>query len=267
MASYDRKLELDARVFTQCDKLLESALRGGKHLTRKEISAALERGGVNALGQRLAHILMHAELEALICSGSLNGKQFTYALFDERVPATRPLAREEALAKLALRYFQSHGPATVHDFSWWSGLRMGDSRDAVELVKRDLVQETIDGVAYWLIPSQGTVRARRPLIHLLPNYDEHVVAYRDHGPSFDPESLGGVRIRPEALMAYIVTRDGFVIGGWKRAILPGRIEITTDMLVKLTAAEAKALEKAAAAFGRFMGLPVVIRSRRADPKT
>jgi hypothetical protein len=258
MAPYDKMLELAGSPLKRSAGLLEKILRGGKHLTRNEIRPAMEKAGIPTRTPRMSHILMHAELDALICSGPLKGKQFTYALLDERVPATAPLARDEALARLAFRYFESHGPATVHDFSWWSGLRMGDAKEALELVKSRLVQETMDGVTYWLAPYSGSVRAAKPLMHLLPNYDEHIVAYRDHGPSFDPDSLGKADIRRGALLAHIVTRDGFVIGGWKRNHQPRQAEIKTDMLVSLTAAESKALKKQAEEYSRFIGLPVVL---------
>lgn len=258
MATYDKMLELTAPVLKRSARILEKILRGGKHLTRNEIRPALEKAGIPTATPRMSHILMHAELDALICSGPLKGKQFTYALLDERVPATASLARDESLAKLAFRYFESHGPATVNDFSWWSGLRMGDAREGLELVKSRLVQETMDGVTYWLAPHSGSVRASKPLIHLLPNYDEHLVAYRDHGPSFDPASLGNAVVRRGALLAHIVTRDGFVIGGWKRNHGVKQAEIRADMLVTLTATESKALQKQADEYSRFIGLPVVL---------
>jgi len=54
---------------------------------RDEMIAALAEGGIDtSLPQRAVHLLMRAELDALICSGARRGKQATYALFDERVP-------------------------------------------------------------------------------------------------------------------------------------------------------------------------------------
>src|SRR5690242_12008135 len=108
-----RKYELDEATLRRSNKILTKALQGGKHLTRAEIKATLNRSGVAADDVvRLAHILLRAELDGVVCSGPRMGKQFTYALLEERVPAAKPLARDEALAKLALTYFRSHGPAT-----------------------------------------------------------------------------------------------------------------------------------------------------------
>jgi DNA glycosylase AlkZ-like len=134
-AYYYRQLELDERVFTKSHAALAAALRGGRHLTRVELGHALERAGIRAAGTRLAYVLMRAELDAVICSGPRRGKQFTYALFDERVPASKPLARDQALAELVRRYFASHGPATVQDFAWWSGLTVADGTKGIDLAK------------------------------------------------------------------------------------------------------------------------------------
>ena len=73
-------------------------------------------------GMRLAHLAMYAELEGVICSGPTRGSQFTYALLAERAPDARRLTRDEALGELSRRFFRSHGPATIRDFVWWSGL-------------------------------------------------------------------------------------------------------------------------------------------------
>ena len=135
MRPYDKALELDARLYARARTLIERALEGGRHLTREELSAALRRGRIEATGQRLAYLVMHAELEGIICSGPRRGKQFTYALLAERAPRARTLARDEALAELARRYFTSHGPATLRDFVWWSGLRVKDAALGVALGK------------------------------------------------------------------------------------------------------------------------------------
>src|SRR5713226_2242979 len=128
-AYYNRKLELDDAVFRHSNAVLAKALQGGKQLTRSELASVLQLAGIAADNLlRSTYIIMRAELDGIVCSGARRGKQFTYALLDERVPQTRNLDRDEALAEFARRYFTSHGPATLQDFVWWSGLAAADAK-------------------------------------------------------------------------------------------------------------------------------------------
>lgn len=261
LAYYDRKLEVDEALLARSHAVLTRALQGGKFLTRNELGQALKEAGIEAGGQRLGHLMMHAELDALICSGPLRGKQFTYALLDERVPPASPLARDEALAELARRYFTSHGPALVQDFAWWSGLSVADARAGLEMVKSDLVSEVSAGKTYWFAHPAAPVEIPHPTLHLLPNYDEHVVAYKDHSASFDATVFKNLAPDSSALLNYITVLDGLVIGGWRRTIEKKQISITTKLLIPLNEVEQAALRSAAEDFARFMGLPVDLEIR------
>ncbi|MBO0686334.1 MAG: AlkZ family DNA glycosylase, partial [Candidatus Dormibacteraeota bacterium] len=145
MAANDRVQQVDGQVLARTYKVLEGALGDAQHLTRAGLSAALEAAGIAAGGARLGHLLMHAELDGIVVSGPRQGRQFTYALLDERAPKARRLDRDEALAELTRRYFTSHGPAQVTDFAWWSGLTVKDGRRGLEMVGSCLVREVIEG--------------------------------------------------------------------------------------------------------------------------
>lgn len=117
-ADMSRKLELDNALFKRSNAALARALHGGRQLTRDELRGVLQKAGIATDGGlRLGYLLMRAELDGMVCSGARRGKQFTYALLDERAPHAKTLGREEALAELAQRYFVSRGPATVQDFA------------------------------------------------------------------------------------------------------------------------------------------------------
>src|SRR5687768_17430711 len=154
--------------------MIHRALEGGKTLTRAELAVHLKRARLPADGLKLAYLMMHAELEAVICSGPRRGKHFTYALLDERAPATAPRLRDEALAELATRYFASHGPATVRDFAWWSGLTTKDARLAISSVRPNLESSTIGGSTVWGATGGGSGAPKTAVAMLLPNYDEYL---------------------------------------------------------------------------------------------
>ena len=144
MAPYNRRLELDAATFRRSEKAMVRALRGGAHLTRQELKAVLQRAGIRVDGtQRLAHVVMQAELDAVTRSGARRGRHFTHALLDERVPVSRAPSRDDALAELARRYSRSHGPASLRDFVWWSGLTTADARAGIAIVERELARDVV----------------------------------------------------------------------------------------------------------------------------
>ena len=142
LAHYDRKLEITPELRKQASAIIAKALRGRNFRTRLELSQELEKNTITARGQRLGHLMIHPELDAVICSGPRRGKQFTYALVEERAPYVKPISRDEALGKLALTYFTSHGPAQLRDFAWWSGLGAKDAALGLASVKTKLVHET-----------------------------------------------------------------------------------------------------------------------------
>ena len=257
LAHYDRRLELDAATLRRSHDLIAVSLRDGRYRTRMELADVLERAGIAARGQRLGHLMMHAELDALVCSGPRRGKQQTYALLDERVAPAPPLTRDEALATLARRYFASHGPATAHDFAWWSGLKVSDARAGLGLLAPEVEQATVDGKTYWTAAPVTPVEVEEPVVHLLPNYDEHVVAYRDRGPSCAPEARGALHVRG-GLDAHLVALNGLVVGGWRRSVGRTGVVVKPDLLVALRRSERAALARAAEDYSRFLGLPVAL---------
>jgi winged helix DNA-binding protein len=268
---YYRKFELDDRTFAKSRGVIERALEGGRQLTRPELGAALRRAGIEWDGVRLAHIVMHAELDGVICSGARRDKQFTYMLLAERAPQARTRDREDALAELTRRYFTSHGPATLRDYCWWSGLTKGDARAGVELLKNTLVEEVVDGLRYWYAPDAARVRRRAPRAFLLSNYDEYLVAHQDRGCVIEsPRSMpkGPVEYPHQLLV------DGKVRGCWKRTA--GKQSAAADVRPyrPLDKSEAAAVDAIADRYSRFLGMPVTIRvergraaSRRRSPRS
>jgi hypothetical protein len=251
MAPYNRHLELDAAIFRRSQRAIVKALGGGRHLTRQELKAVLLRAGIQADGvQRLAHIVMQAELDAVVCSGPRRGTQQTYALLDERVPPSPARSRDDALAELARRYFTSHGPAQLHDFAWWSGLPVADARAGLAAVERDLARHVIDGRTYWGA-SSARASTRRRAAYLLPLYDEYLIAYRDRSAALDRSRWTRVTAR-HPFSAPIVL-GGQVAGGWRRGLTGDPNLVTLMPFARMRTDDAAAVEEAARRYGRFIG--------------
>lgn len=145
-ASHFKNLGLDETTLERASKVIESELRGGNHLMRKELKAILEKSGIHVEGLRMAFITMFAELRGVVCSGARRGKQQTYALLAERAPNARVLDPDQALEELTHRFFVSRCPATLKDFCWWSSLRVADGRRGLEMVGARLTSKVIGGV-------------------------------------------------------------------------------------------------------------------------
>lgn len=138
-----RQLDLDSTIFNRCNKILIKTLQGGKQLTRDALNEEFKRNKIIAAGHRLSYIMMRAELDGIICSGAREGNQFTYTLLEERVPESKARNYDEALAELTMRYFTSRGPATIKDFSTWSGLTLTDCKKGIAIVKTQLNEEQV----------------------------------------------------------------------------------------------------------------------------
>lgn len=247
-ALWYRRLELDEATFVKSNAVFAQTLSGGNQLTRRELAASLKQAGISTEGLRMTFLLHRAELEGVICSGARRGKQFTFALLDEIVPVSQTLERDEALAELAQRYFTSHGPATLQDFMWWSGLAAADARASSEMVKPQFIQEIISGKTYWLAPSTPTTKVTSPTAYLLPPYDEYTVAYKDRSAVLDPAYTQQAGY---AIFGPTIALDGQIVGNWKREFKKDAVIITTSPFTSLSEAHNQAIAAAIDHYRRF----------------
>lgn len=257
-----RKLGLDGAIFKQSNVALEKALRDGKELTRDELSAVLQQAGISVSGGlRLAYLMMYAELEGLICSGARRGKQFTYALLEERVTHTKMLARDEALTELARRYFATRGPASLHDFAKWSGLTAADAGRGLEAVRGQLQHERVDDQTYWFPSIPSASKKDFPVAHLLSIYDEYISSYKDRSAIGSDEVGAKLNALGNALL-YVVVVNGKIVGTWKRTLKKAAVTVEFNIFNALTQAEAQAVAQAAQHYSDFLELPVVLTGMR-----
>lgn len=252
-----RDLGLDAATFRRTNDLIVKALEGGQQLTRQELAEAIEQAGIPANSSRMVHIMYYAELEALVCNGSRRGKEQTYALLDERIPPTPMLERDEALAELARRYFTSHAPATVQDFTWWSGLKVGDAKAGLEMIKSDLVSMHLEHLTYWMPKDTAIPTNIETAVHLLPAFDEYTISYKERGAALDP-SQATQAITGNGIFKPIVVVDGRVAGVWSRTEKRTSVVIEQQLFTALDEGETERVSQAAKRFGVFLGKDAVM---------
>lgn len=251
-----RELELDEPTLARTNQIIVQALQEHQQLTRGELLTHLQRHGISAEGQRAAYILQRAALERLICRSAADGSSAAYCLLT--VPEGRQLTREEALAELARRYFSGHGPATLQDFVWWSGLRVTEACAGLEAVKSELLTETLDGQTYWWAEPTPPQSAPSPVVHLLPGFDEYYLGYRERSAIIDPQHADKIVPGGNGIFKPMIVVDGRVVGIWKRTIKKSTVLIEAMPFETLSPAEMDGFAAAAARYGEFLGLPVTL---------
>jgi hypothetical protein len=218
--------------------------------------------------------MMDAELEGLIISGPRHGKQFTYGLLEERAPSARTMppvfTRTEALAEMTKRYFTGHGPAQAADFAWWSGLTLTEVKQGIESVKSDLDKIEIEGKPYWMgraarsnqvaelveAPANKPVarKGAAPVVHLLPNYDEYFIAYKDRSAIGERLRERKEKGREGLFFRHLLFIDGQVAGGWNTLAAKKNEPLSIEPVGKLSAAEKRGLDEEVKRYGKFAGI-------------
>lgn len=209
------KLDFNEEMYLRGNRELGKMLAGHRYLTKQEIKVLLGRAGLPSEPAAVTRFLIRAETDGLVCSGADRDGKPTYALLEERVPQGPELTKEEALARLADRYFQSHSPARAEDFAWWSGLPVNEVRLAINLLGTMLLRE-----GEWLVHASCRDIPAADVMHLLPAYDEYLISYKDRTPVLAPEH------HPKAFNRYgifqpVVLLDGRIVGNWSRPAKKG----------------------------------------------
>ncbi len=224
--------------------------------TRRAITADLLEQGIGldlTDPQTSSHILLHATGIGMVCRGPDRGRDPTFALLDQWLPAAPGgPSGDEALAELARRYFAAFSPATPADFVTWSGLA---SSKAIALIRDELTPAETDGHAGFTL---GSVQPQRGL-RLLSGFDNYLVGYRARALFMDAEYrdrvyVGGV-IRPTVLL------DGSIVGTWRLTRAAKAARVTVSMFSPPSRKVLLAIEDEVADIGAFIGLPADLAFR------
>jgi hypothetical protein len=251
-ARRNRQLGLDEATLKRSSALLQEAVRG-EPKTRRELFALLDAHGLASANQRGIYMLARASYEGLIAQGVQLGRDPVFFAPDEVLPKSQHLERAEALAELTQRYFTSHGPATLQDFVWWSGLKVSDARAGLDAVRAELALETVEGHEYWSAPVSATSVQPQSVAFLLPAYDEYLIGYQDRSASLAPEYAA--RVKNANGLGATVVYDGRVIGTWTREAKRARVTIHAAPFAPWSDAMREAVEAAVASYGEFIGQP------------
>lgn len=249
--SYAKKFGIPESTHTKCSKLLERILRDHNHLTKQEISDELNRAGV-LHDPNIAHYFINrAEAMGQICSGIDKNKKSTYALLDERIPPTKELYKDEALAELARRYFRSHSPASMQDFLWWSGLTITETRQAIHLISDELHKEQFDSQELFIHQTWVDHKPCDDVLHFLPSFDEYLISYKDRSAALDPKHYAKA-FNNFGTFYPVILHNGKIIGNWEKVTKKGGLTIVPTFFEKKTKVEKKLLKEAEARYLSYL---------------
>jgi hypothetical protein len=252
-ASRRAALELTEDDVERAREVAVGALAGGHRLARADLLAVLTDAGVPTTGQRGYHVLWYLAQTGTLCLGPTAGAEQLFVLLDEWVPAPRRLDREEALGELALRFFRSHGPATVRDLVRWAGVLVRDVRTGLALAGDRLARRDVDGVAHWMDPATpdrlAGCRAEAGGVLLLPGFDELVLGYADRSCTVPPAFADRIVPGNNGMFRATVVSEGQVVAVWRRAGRPAAPTLAVEPFTDLPP------DVAAAAQQRFAVLP------------
>ena len=250
--SRHRQLGLDAATFMKSARLAEQTLQGGRVVRRDRLYEVWNAAGIATHEARGLHLLGVLAQTGVICFGPREGKQHTFTLLEEWLPPARPLHRDEALGELARRYFTSHGPATIQDFVWWSGLKVTEARAGLDSVASELEHEEDEGRTLWFKRTRGA-GTRSNVAYLLPAWDEYTVAYRDRNDVLESKdrlrvNAGGGILKP------VIVLGSVVVGTWQRTLAKSAVIVKPTLFRRATRSERQAIAGAVDRYARFLGL-------------
>lgn len=213
-------LGLEAPIIERAREVATDALAGGWQLGRDDLLARWDDAGLLEVKQRGYHLLWSLALTGTLCFGPVRDGEQCIVLVDEWVPKPRRMEREEALGEWVLRYFRSHGPATVKDFARWTGLTAADVKAGLAVARPELERLEVDGVEYFMDPQTPAVldscRRRAQGVFLLPGFDEYILGYQDRGPALPAEFAQQIVPGNNGMFKPTVVAGGQVVGTWKR---------------------------------------------------
>jgi hypothetical protein len=260
IAGRHRELDITWADIEKCRDVALERVAGGGSLSRTELFAVFEAAGQQTTGQRGIHVLGTLCRHGWLVQGPLAGNQQLLVAFDEWIPVSRQLDRQEGIAEFALRYFRSHGPATLRDFAWWTQIPLTEVRSAFEHVRGQLVELEFGYTSYWLSPETASllddgVPGQRSVL-LLPGFDEFVLGYTDRSLVLAPEHANKIVPGGNGVFKKTIVAGGEVIGTWARqgntrsgAVVPELFDETKPLGAGARAAFGKAAEQ----YVKFLG--------------
>lgn len=229
--SYGKSWGADQKKIIKACLKLESILSNYDYLSKEEIGEHFKAVNLDVDPHTLSNILSRSELEGIICNGKIIGLKHTYTLLEKVAPKTKAFVKEEALERLAFKFFSSHSPATLQDFIWWSGLTATEAKIGLESVRQNFISEEINGKIFWMKSNIQIPNNDKDSALLLPQFDEFVVSYKDRSEMIEEKYYSKVMTKM-GIFSPTIMLNGEIIGSWKKIKKKNKIEIELSFFKK-----------------------------------
>jgi hypothetical protein len=251
-ATREARLGIDSGVLGRAQRIATDVISSRGPASRAEITAAWKDAGIDTTNQRGYHLIRRLAHTGTLCFGPVHQGQQLLVLAKEWIPASIEMERGDALATLAHRYFDSHGPATPADLARWANLTMADTNRATATARPNLTSITIEDSEYLLGTSTqdklAACRAEAKEVIALPAFDELIFGYHDRTPTLSNDHRPSVFPHRNGTPRSTIILGGQVVATWKRPSQKKSrtIEITpltqlSERVVRLASQRAAAL--------------------------
>lgn len=188
---------MDRKTYEALARKVEKVL-GGRELTTSDIRKEV---GDDKHGEHFRYVVQLMSTECRLVttrtSGAWRSNRTFNALWSEWLPGIDPDGEDEdeAKRKLAELYFAAHGPASVEDFAWWSGLKKEAASVVPDVLPKTKSADRAEGV------------------RLLPIWDGLFLTHKDRSHAV-PDELYTHIYDASGNPTSVVVVDGVAAGYW-----------------------------------------------------
>jgi hypothetical protein len=235
--------------------IVARALADDGPLTRAELARRIAAAGIRSEGQAAPHLLALAARRGIAVHGPVRDGEQAYVLTRDwlGVAPALPLegdARAAALAELARRYLEGHGPATAADLATWAGLALRDARVGLDAIAGELSEH---GAGLVDLAGRADPPDRALAPRLLPAFDPYLLGWKER--AFAVPAAHARRVHPGGgILRAVATAGGRVVATWGARRRGGRLAVEVQPFGRLPAGVARALATEADDVARFEGL-------------
>jgi len=249
--------------------LVMEALRSGPRSQRDltvEIRPKLNKR-IQAWMERFWSIFRPAVVEGLICYGPEAGGEagkrsdVVFVRVDQWLPKHKEVDELHAQQILLRGYLRSYGPATVQDFSFWSGISMKESREIWNSLASETADVSIEGSKMSILCRDLQELADSHLdeqsVRLLPGFDPYLLAHAKKDHMVSDRRYKRV-YRNQGWITPVILVDARIAGIWSFVKKGKTLSLQAELFEKSPKSLRTRIHDEAASLGKFLNTSVSV---------